>query len=114
MEFVKSFIQNTCKLSVKLFPVIVSSSLFICCVGGKTKPISPQQNQIAVPESAININTASARELEKLPHVGEKTARKIIEHRDKFGEFRRAEHLLLVEGVGDGHFREMRNFVKVE
>jgi competence protein ComEA len=70
--------------------------------------------KITISESAINVNNASVQELEKLPHVGEKIARRIIEHREKFGSFRRAEHLLLIDGISDGHYREMRNFVRVK
>ena len=114
MQSFKPFIQNICKLFVKLFSLIISCSLLICCVREITKPVLPPQNQITISESAINVNNASVRELEKLPHVGEKIARRIVEHRGKFGRFRRAEHLLLIDGISDEHFREMRNFVRVE
>lgn len=110
----KAFIHNICRLFVKLFCVVICCNLLVCCVVKDDEPISPPQNHTITSESAININTASADELEKLPGVGEKRARRIVEHREKFGKFRRLEHILLVEGFGDGHFREMRMFVKVE
>ena len=113
MSFFKSIIQNICRLPVKLFSVVVSCSLLVCCAGEQMQPITPPQNQITISESAININTASAHELEKLPHVGEKIARRIVEHRERFGEFHRVELLLLVDGISDERFREMRNFVRV-
>lgn len=62
----------------------------------------------------MNINTASAAELEKLPFIGRKTALEIVAHREKFGRFRRPEHLLLIEGVSDTRFREIKNLIKVE
>lgn len=65
-------------------------------------------------ENAININTASADELEKLPNIGEKTAQNIIKHRETFGKFRRAENLMLVEGISDKKFRNMRHLIKTE
>ena len=71
-------------------------------------------NQIVVSKSAVNINTASAEELERLPNIGAKTAREIINHREKFGRFRKPEHLLLVRGVSDRRFREMRGLIKTE
>lgn len=114
MRFSKPFYQNICKLFAKLLPVVICSSLLVCCVGEQTKRDFPPPNKISPPESAININTASARELEKLPHVGGKIAQRIVEHRESFGSFRKPEHLLLVDGVSDAHFREMRNLVKVE
>ncbi|HVF46536.1 MAG TPA: helix-hairpin-helix domain-containing protein, partial [Pyrinomonadaceae bacterium] len=39
----------------------------------------------------ININTASADELERLPHIGRKTAEAIVDFRVKNGPFRRVE-----------------------
>ena len=60
------------------------------------------------------MNTATAAELEKLPHIGREIARQIVEHREKYGQFRRAEHLILVKGMSDKKFREIKNFVKIE
>lgn len=72
------------------------------------------ENRVSFSESAVNINTATAEELEKLPHVGAKTAREIVNHREKFGAFRKPEHLLLVRGVSDNRFRQMRHLIKTE
>ena len=73
-----------------------------------------QQSQ-AVPNSPrTNINTASAKELEKLPGIGKGLAERIIEHREKHGPFRRAEHLLIVRGISDRRFRAMRDLITVE
>ena len=67
-------------------------------------------------ESAVllNINYASARELEELPGVGQVIAERIIAHRQEYGPFRRAEHLMMVPGMSDRKFREMRPMIVVE
>lgn len=78
-----------------------------------SQKIIPDPVQIQVSPEAININTASLESLERLPQVGSKTAAKIVEHREKFGEFRRPEHLLLVSGITDKRFRKMRHMIKV-
>lgn len=114
MQFSKPFYQSVCKSFAKLLSLVIASNLLICCVREQTKQNPATQNQVSISESAININIASAAELEKLPHVGEKIARRIVEHRERFGAFRKPEHLLLVEGVSDAHFREMKNFIKIE
>ncbi|MGH9971084.1 MAG: ComEA family DNA-binding protein [Pyrinomonadaceae bacterium] len=62
----------------------------------------------------ININSASAQELEKLPGVGRVVAARIVAHRQEHGSFRRVEHLLLVRGISDRKFREIRSLVTVE
>jgi competence protein ComEA len=64
--------------------------------------------------SAININTASAENLEKLPHVGPKLANEIISFRERHGYFRRPEQLMLIRGFSDARYREVRDFIKTE
>ncbi len=65
-------------------------------------------------EHSININTASLDELQRIPHVGEKVAARIIEHREVNGPFRRVEHLMLIQGISDKRFRKIRPLVRVE
>ncbi|MGI9066691.1 MAG: ComEA family DNA-binding protein [Pyrinomonadaceae bacterium] len=62
----------------------------------------------------MNINYASARELEELPGVGQVIAERIIAHRKEYGPFRRAEHLMMVRGISDRKFREMQPMIVVE
>ncbi len=62
----------------------------------------------------ININTASRDELEKLPGVGPSLASRVIEHRERHGPFRRAEHLMMVRGFSDRRFRELRAYIDVQ
>ncbi|MGC2238275.1 MAG: helix-hairpin-helix domain-containing protein [Pyrinomonadaceae bacterium] len=88
--------------------------MLVCCGQKDAKQVFPGSSAIKISGTAININTASASELEKLPHIGAKTAREIIKYRDNFGGFRKPEHLMLVRGISDERFRKMRNFIKVE
>jgi competence protein ComEA len=64
--------------------------------------------------SRLNINTASAEELERLPGIGKGLAERIIDHRAKFGPFRRPEHLIIVRGISDRRFRALRDLITVE
>lgn len=89
--------------------------IWIACSGqNKTKQILSTEKPMQVSESAVDINTASAAELEKLPHIGEQTAREIIEHRAKYGRFSKPEYLMFVRGISDERFRELKTLVKVE
>lgn len=105
---------NDCKISYKLLLLLICVLLSACSKQNNAKQVLPPENKIQVSESAININTASSAKLEKIPQIGEKSARAIIEYREKFGRFRKPEHLLLVRGISDRRFREIRNFIKVE
>ena len=62
----------------------------------------------------ININTAPANELETLPGIGKGLSERIIAHREKYGPFRRSEHLIVVRGISDRRFRALRGLITVE
>jgi len=64
--------------------------------------------------SRININNASADELEKLPGIGKGLAERIIDHREKFGPFRKPEHLIIVRGISDKRFRALQDLITIE
>jgi competence ComEA-like helix-hairpin-helix protein len=110
----KLYYFNSCDFLIKLLLLGISCFLLGCSQQKEAQQVLPIQNRVQVAENAININTASATELEKLPHIGAKTAQKIIEHREKYGRFRKPEHLLFVRGISDKRFREMRSLIKVE
>jgi len=74
----------------------------------------PIQSSLPVLQTRININTASANELETLPGIGKSLAERIIAHREKYGPFRRPEHLIIVRGISDKRFRALRDLVTVE
>ena len=77
------------------------------------QPLSPRTNS-AGSNQRININTAPAAELEKLPGIGKGLAERIIDHRERFGPFRRPEHLIIVRGISDKRFRALRDLITVE
>jgi len=64
--------------------------------------------------SVININTATEKELAELPHIGETIAHRIVEFRNQNGPFHRREDLLLVEGMSEKKFREIRPLIRTE
>jgi competence protein ComEA len=49
----------------------------------------------------ININKATKAELSQLTGIGEKYAERIIEYRNKNGNFKKIEDLLNVKGIGE-------------
>jgi competence protein ComEA len=59
----------------------------------------------------VNINTATADELQLLPGVGESRARAVIAERKRRGGFKTAEELLDVKGIGDVGLQRMKPFV---
>jgi competence protein ComEA len=61
----------------------------------------------------ININTASATELETLSGIGEVLAATIIEYRDQNGSFASVDDLMDVSGIGPATLEEIRDQVTV-
>ena len=62
---------------------------------------------------ALNLNTASIRELEALPGIGPALAKKIVEFREKKGGFKRIEELLAVPGISEKRWRVLKELVYV-
>ena len=56
---------------------------------------------LAVKSEKVNLNVASARQLEGLPGIGPALAQRIIDHRKKNGSFTRIEDLMNVRGIGE-------------
>lgn len=68
----------------------------------------------ARPESTlIDLNTATAADLERLPGVGAATAARILEYRKKNGSFTRIEDLMNIQGIGEKKFLELRSRITV-
>jgi competence protein ComEA len=61
----------------------------------------------------IDLNAASASELEALPGVGPVVAERIVAHRDRFGPFVTVEDLLDVPGIGEAKLAQMREAIGV-
>lgn len=61
----------------------------------------------------VNINTASAEQLDTLPGVGESTAQKIIADREANGPFSSPEDLKRVSGIGDKKYAELADLITV-
>jgi comEA protein len=64
-------------------------------------------------KNLININTAGADELVKLPRVGPKIAQRIIDYREKHGKFKKLEDLMKVSGIGEKTFKGFEDMIKL-
>ena len=61
----------------------------------------------------FDLNRASEEELQKLPRVGPVMARRIVQYRQKIGQFRSVEQLLEVKGIGRKTLERLRPYVYV-
>lgn len=60
----------------------------------------------------VNLNQASAQQLDLLPGVGEKAAKRIIEYRQKT-PFSRPEEIVRVKGFGKKKFEKLKAYLRV-
>ncbi len=87
---------------------------------------APQQGEVVValpspagtpgsdaPVEPIDLNTATADQLDGLPGVGPATAAAIVAHRDRHGAFRSVDGLLEVRGIGPAKLDQLRELVQV-
>ena len=114
MRNCKSNYFNTYKFPRQLLLLLISCFLAACNGQNDAKQVLSVENQTAAIVPVININTASVADLEKLPHIGHQTAQNIVEQREKFGRFRKPEHLLLIRGISDKKYLEIRNLITIE
>lgn len=66
------------------------------------------------PSGPLNINTASAIELEALPGIGATKAAAIVSYREKNGPFRSITEIQNVSGIGPKTFDQLKDLIKVE
>jgi competence protein ComEA len=63
---------------------------------------------------ALDLNRASAADLQLLPGVGPKLAARIVEERTRRGSYARLADLLAVRGIGAATLARLEPFVKVD
>ena len=62
----------------------------------------------------VNINTADTAQLSLLPRVGPALALRIVEYRDTNGRFKSTEELILVRGIGETTYEQLKVYVTVD
>jgi competence protein ComEA len=61
----------------------------------------------------LNINTATVSELDLLPGIGSAKAGAMITYREQNGLFSKVEDIMLVPGIGEGLFLQIKPFITV-
>jgi competence protein ComEA len=61
----------------------------------------------------INLNAATAAQLQTLPGVGASAAQRILDYRQKNGSFKKIEELMNVKGIGEKSFLKLKPLITV-
>lgn len=78
-----------------------------------TQDKPPAKGASAAASAPLDLNTATAAQLEALPGIGVRTAELIVEHRKKVGSFKKIEELMNVKGIGEKSFLKLKPLVTV-
>jgi competence protein ComEA len=84
------------------FSLAILLCVFACVAAATTKKPPPRP---------VNINTASATELETVPGIGPATAEKILQMRKSYGAFKSVDDLLAIRGIGPKRLDKMRKYL---
>ena len=110
--------------SIATAAVAAAGAVFVAVVPGTAvttiSPTADAKSSIVVVPAAtggtgvlVNINTATAAQLEALPKIGPAIAVRIIEYRTQHGPFATLEALTNVKGIGPSTFEALRAFITI-
>lgn len=66
------------------------------------------------PKQPLDVNQATAEELEQVPGIGPVTAKAIVRYREKNGPFRRFEELMIIDGISEQKLEKLRPWLVVK
>jgi len=62
-------------------------------------------------DMAVNINTASIKELIKIPGIGKVTANRIVKYREKHGPFKELSDIQKIKGIGSKTYAKIKKLI---
>lgn len=102
------YVRNRCRIGIGLLGFLFA--LGIAVVAGAAEAPAAHSPLTGV----VNVNRASAVELQLLPGVGPARAQAIIEARESRGDFLSLDDLTGIEGIGPASLRALRPHIVLE
>ena len=90
-----------------------NGKVYIPIKGGITTATAPSTGTTGGVTGLININTTSASGLDTLPGIGPVYAGRIIEYREKNGNFQRKEDLMKVSGISSSTYNKLKDKITI-
>jgi len=85
-----------------------------CCVAALILATVLAVPVSAAEEGKLNLNAATVEELAKIPGLNKSLAQKIVELREKNGEFIDMEELLDIKGIDNRLLRQLKQHLYIE
>ncbi len=84
------------------------------CLGLALSSVSVMaQKSAPEPAAKINLNTATAEQLQSIPGIGPSTAKAIVDYRAKVGKFNNIDEVINVKGIGEKKFLKIKDRLTV-
>jgi len=88
--------------------------VLVLCLGLALSSVSVlAQKSSVVPAEKINLNSATAEQLQSVPGIGPSTAKSILDYRAKVGKFNKIEEIINVKGIGEKKFQKIKDRLTV-
>lgn len=94
-------------MPARLDIVLGALACFLCLA----VPAQPAKKK--PPLHPVNLNTATASELQQVPGIGPSTADKILKMRKAYGPFKSVDDLRAIKGIGPKRMAKMRKYLTV-
>jgi competence protein ComEA len=88
--------------------------LLTACSLAAAASVAPEGDRGPRVAGVVNLNTATADELQLLPGIGAARAQAVIDLRKQRGGFKSVEELKDVKGIGDTALERLRPFVRLD
>jgi len=91
----------------RLFVILWS----VLILAAATPALSAETQAAKAAQTVVNINTASADQLEALPGIGGVTAERIVSYRSENGPFTTVDEPAKVKGIGNKTLEKIRGLI---
>jgi competence protein ComEA len=97
---------------------VVDGEQILVGVNATPAPTSPPTGTSGAPGPAaqgppMDLNSATATQLDQLPGVGPVLAQRIVDYRTQHGGFRSVDELRQVSGIGDAKYADIKSLVRI-
>lgn len=76
--------------------------------------VTPENPDSKTSNKKINLNTATLKELDSLPGIGEELGKRILAYRESNGNFSSIEELTKIKGIGQKTLEKLKDLVIIE
>ena len=98
----------------KIFGIVLGLFCFTVAAPAVRETAAEPPRVAGAAVAKVNINVATAKELQSLPGVGQVTAERIVTYRTEKGKIRSPDDLLKVKGIGEKSLEKIRELISFE